>query len=480
MNTTHVHAAGQDFPALRRSFRRANRAAALKEATTPPHPPHVPPPDRKHAALEELTEPFRRELARKHAKIVGYKKQEYRTAIEAWEAYVRDGELVGNFASEADILDALRKAKTGEVWHGGRENGQKNRFPNVLACGTRTITVRCGACGDDVKQKPEGCGVRRVCDRCDVANAQKRRARFGRGRARNLIDAHRYQLDRAGRPNGRYTEKMLTLTIPHATLAAARAFAPRGEVAAEARDDLHARIVALHKAWPRFVRRVNRYFQGLTHTTESGAVVPMPEVHTRYHRAFEWTPGADGAGHPHFHVYVWSVYLPKERVAEWWADALRAVGWPVEKTIVGWACKKGVVVPVYGDKIRIDVRVLHDFDLAAARELIKGGRRQALTLSRVEYKEGPGLDAFDYADGWTIGDIVDACPPAVVARLYMALEGRRLSQASRGFFVEDPPAECPCCGGVDFEVSFKLRPLARAVEASPGRQERGPPQWQTN
>jgi hypothetical protein len=100
---------------------------------------------------------------------------------------------------------------------------------------------------------------------------------------------------------------------------------------------------------------------------------------------------------------------------------------------------------------------------------MKGGRRQALTLSRIDLAAGEqshgyaGIDGFEYAEGWTLADVESFCSPDVRARLYMALEGKRLTQASAGFFLDDEPAICSCCGRRAWSVKFEAAP----VEAAP-------------
>jgi hypothetical protein len=250
-----------------------------------------------------------------------------------------------------------------------------------------------------------------------------------------------------------YTEKMLTLTIPHAELEQAK-----GLVREKASDTLGARVAALWLAWPRFLRKVNRHWKA------------RHEGHVIYHRAFEWTPGRkDEHGHPHYHVYLWCPWVDAKILAEWWAESLREVGWPVAKDADGRAV------------VRTKLQMLRSMNLAAVRELMKGGRRQALTLSRLDFSErdrgaeflrgprrgqmvGPGIDAFKYAEGWTLGDVED-CSDDVRARLYMALEARRLTQASRGFFLEDEPARCACCGVSVFRVRFEASPEPEAVSS---------------
>src|SRR5207253_2507567 len=143
----------------------------------------------------------------------------------------------------------------------------------------------------DLRVVPEGCGVRRVCVQCDNQGAAQRRARFGSARGRAYVEGDRYGLRRRYRKGGSYTEKMLTLTVPHFALADAKPGRRKrnGQIEPGVRelscDDLHARIVAIWLAWPRFMRKV------IEHLRERN------EHHFSWHRSFEWTPATDGIGH---------------------------------------------------------------------------------------------------------------------------------------------------------------------------------------
>ncbi len=199
-----------------------------------------------------------------------------------------------------------------------------------------------------------------------------------------------------------------------------------------------ARIYAVRAAWPIFARDLRTWFKRggtlakpkpydvprapIAQPLKDGTFVPPP-----MHRAFEWTPGKDGLGHPHFHVWMLAPYIPETTIMVMWRDALLAVGVPIAPD-----------APVI-----VDIKRFRDFDGAAVGELVKGGSRQALEWSRL-YKRGPA-HAFEYADGWTISKALETARPDVVASLYMALEGARLTQASRGFFEADEPAACETC-----------------------------------
>ena len=532
MNSTRALPSLKEFPALRRSYLRDRhqRAAlaleALPREDAPVEPKYVKNPGRELAALEEKTEAFRRAKAWEHGgKLLEINKRA-RLALEEWtdvargesppapcknKAWRKGAAAPAKSAQRCGMITddhgtrqrcaklkghegehrislvrvpcacapcVLHDATTAREWHEGRKEGQRFRFDRVRSCGTRFLVAGCGVCGTDRHGIPEGCGVRRVCKRCDVAGAIKRRARFGRARGRAFVHGHRYGLARRNRRGGRYTEKMVTLTIPHAMLE--DSFGLVKEVAdGFCWNTISARVIALNLAWPRFLKKLNRHFR---------MVVGEHARHVVYHRSFEWTPGrSDEHGHPHFHIYLWSPFVDRLLIRAWWAESLRAVGWPVEDDEDG------------NPKLSTRIQLLRSNGVSEVRELIKGGRDSALKLSRLAFVDpadganmrrgfrkgepvGAGIDAFKYAEGWTLGD-VEECSDDVRAALYKVLEGRRLTQASRGFFLEDERAKCACCGCAGlFRVRFDAVPsndVAPFVPVHPKPSARSRFPWET-
>lgn len=412
--------------------------------------------------LETATRDFRDRLAREHRVRWVEENQRARAAIAIWDP---EGEQLdevdgppppsSTFAVHARANDALSVAK----WHKGRDNGQKYRFRKLSQCGTRVMIAQCKACESTRRAVAEGCGISRLCAECSLRNAKKRRGRFGRARARvslelarlGYVQSRRRQKTRT--PGGRWSDKMITLTVPHFLLshvedgAELLAFGK-----ADAVDATMARIYAVRAAWPRFARMLARWFKlggtlkkpKLYDVPRPAIAVPLPDgtfAPPPMHRAFEWTIGGDGLGHPHFHLWLIAPFIPETTLQKIWRDALRAVGVPLEKDAY----------------VRVRIQHFRDFDGAAVGELIKGGNRKALEWSRL-FKHGPS-NAFEYADGWTIAEALEEARPDVVASLYMALEGARLTQASRGFFLEDEPAACETCKAQGcWHVRFEPKP----------------------
>jgi hypothetical protein len=404
---------------------------------------------RDAAQVKKLTEAFRLQLARKHRAEARDARARYGEILDVPGIIREAPDAMGASVLPPKILKELRECVTRSKWHDGRANGQTKRFETLATCGARKIIPTCKTCLHDRKAMPESCGVHRLCARCSLRHAKRRRARFGRAKANAMLEARREGRLQRFRKGGRYGEKMLTLTVPHFLRDHARE-----DLREATRDTIDARIEALHAAWRVFAVQWRRHWkQAHEHryvrVKDKGIVSRCGPL---LHRAFEWTPGTDGTGHPHFHVWIFSPWLPADLVSAWWTSALRAVGVPIAK----------------GERARCKLQSFEDWSPAALVELIKGGNRDALTLSRC-LKRGP-VDAFVYAEGWSIADVEEFCSPEVRASLYMALEGRRLSQASSHFFLEDEPTLCECCGASEWRVRFEV-----VIETDVTEGARGPP-----
>lgn len=453
--------------------------------------------------LEIATWRFREHRAALHGKKAVLARRDYKRARARWAA---DLELEGppSPSTHLDTLADLRAAKSTEKWHTDRAKGQRWRFRRLESCCARTRHTRCDLCGTHGKPVPEGCAIARLCGRCGLLNAKRRRARFGRARARAIIEGARYGYTRKNRAGGAYTEKMLTLTVPHwfrsnvvdhvnelarSTSTRERRYAEAGrELLDKANDTVKLRVEALWRAWPRFLRKFNRWLK----------LMGIDGV--RMHRAAEWTPGSDAQGHPHFHLWLWSPFIPAELISVLWTESLLEIGLPEPRSGIRPE-RYAKSFPHVRQLAVVDLKQVKSFNGNMARELMKGGERDALTLSRIAFVERfgagkknepidddedpraavrkrfgtAGEDVFEYAEGWTISEVIDTALPRVLASLYEALEGKRLSQASAGFFVEDDKPRCPCCWGeghfrIIFEPSVPMKPTEQPIETM-----RGPP-----
>lgn len=429
--------------------------------------------------LEKATQTFRAALARRHRKTAADARRMAREALEAWDPLERGNVLQGVPSSTELVGDVMREAASLARWHECRDGGQLFRFKRLDQCGSRVMIASCGVCRHERKPVLEGCGIARLCARCSLINAKKRRARFGRARSRAVTLLSRVgYTKRRGKIGPKWSDKMLTLTVPHflrSHLAEGAPLLELGKMQARDVDTTIARIFAIRAAWPRFMRKYGRH---LKQAAKAGAQVMMPlEDGTLapppMHRAFEWTPGGDGLGHPHFHVWMLCPWTSSALLQRWWTEALREVGVPLEA----------------GAEAIVTFQRFRDFNPNATNEIIKGatkkavdvegrisvvGTKKALEWSRL-YKHGP-KNAFEYADGWTIAAALEHARPEVVASLYMALEGARLTQGSSGFFTDDEPPHCEHCKTqMCWHIRFEPAPPPSSATAHTTTTTRGPP-----
>ena len=115
-----------------------------------------------------------------------------------------------------EVLDAdgtREQAIAARRYFLGRSSGQMSRFEHVLACGGERVWVVCIECRR-AKEQERCCQAQRLCLRCRLNEGATRRALFLRARKR----ARQRAKDRgllAERRGGRWSEKLLTLTLPH-------------------------------------------------------------------------------------------------------------------------------------------------------------------------------------------------------------------------------------------------------------------------
>ncbi len=242
-------------------------------------------------------------------------------------------------------VEAHRAHASSAAWHRARAEGQRHRMAHTGACGVGVIAVSCQACGV-VHEQPAWCGVVRLCPGCNRRRAQRMQARFGAAIKVVLASAERAGSIGRFRPGGAIGQKHMVLTMPHVGLGDVEAiergvwswcaldrrerergeaeagmrrpvggawgwaatehrgaFGRRERLEAE-RDVVRRRIRVIQDAARRFTRELQRHLRA-----PWGETVP-PTVGACWHRCFEWTPGEDGLGHPHFHMWLLSPWIP--------------------------------------------------------------------------------------------------------------------------------------------------------------------------
>jgi hypothetical protein len=377
-------------------------------------------------------------------------------------------------------------AASSERWNRDRARGQRMRFVNAAHCGEGTIQTTCGECGE-VKEQPALCGAVRVCETCWT-----RRARRWRRTWKTSYVALVAELKEAGyfapwREGGPYGERHLVLTFPHVVERDAAGDVDRWATAAR-------RIKVLFDAWALFRRWIDEYYTREVDWTDD----ETGEVKTKrkrlpgacYYRGFEWTVGADGMGHPHFHVWMMGPWLPlrddHERpdkdsplaalypedgkrtiVCEGESCALCAHGAPKRTGLVtAWARALGHCgVEVDAGELHVKLRKVWSRHAEFVREIKKD--RHVLvpqrTLERVEVRDSAGEDVIEYMETWSLAKLtheeIERAGPDVLAAVYCELEGRRLAQGSKVVLPASgelvglmglaelvaPSGGCPCC-----------------------------------
>lgn len=501
MNATRVTSAAQPltaeelarvvpraFPALRRSFRlaAADRPKALGVGDGAWSSPTFPiassgnlPMSREGAplaALEHATCTFRLLRARHYRQNAARARATLKQLRDLYASWVSVG--VSDFGA---LTKQARELEARATWHERRAGAQQPRFDTVRACGSRSIVISCKGCAEALCEPvPCTCGVVRVCDACAESTAAKRQKRIAAARVEAMATAAEEGLCVESRHGGAFSEKMLTLTVPHFERSDARGELVEATTGFGLTTTVAARLAAMRLAWPRFVRRLRNWLACRGRAGERRRGDPRDAKRVAFYRLLEWTRGHDGKGHPHFHVYLFSPWLPVGLIRRWWAAALAGVGVPLPSSCAdcraGRDCSFGLGDP----HVIVDLKRLDGFNWSALKELIKAGDRRAIE-ARLGVMRTPGLDAITYASAWTMsdafGELAESATLDVQRDLYIALEGRRLAQGSRGFLLSPPIPACPCCGGVAFlaGVVYEFGACPPSPASSPPREERGPP-----
>ena len=409
------------------------------------------------ATVADLTRTHRESLAAEHAS---------KAAAASALAFASKARLASSEGgSDPEISESLRAAERSKAWHDARCGGQLKRFDTIQGCGKKGARVLCSSCGV-THDFGLPCDVTRLCGPCSTRRAIERRARFGLARGVVIVDAERGGLLSPYRPRirrvagqwcascrrhhrkslecgGRWSEKFVTLTIPHFRIGTLE-------------QTVGERITVLREAWRYFAR------EWAAHWRRVRKCADLPGERPTVYRAFEWTTGSDGAGHPHFHFWALSPWIDFRWLQDTWTRCLAKAGLQQ----VG--------------AVRVHVKRIAQMRGDVARELLKGGQRAALRLSRLTMTdaEASGSAAVDYCEGWSIADVEDDVSDGTAAALYCALEGMRLAQGSRGFLrvAYALVGICKDCGDADTLVfSLTGTEHVQACRGPPLANTRGSP-----
>jgi hypothetical protein len=175
-------------------------------------------------------------------------------------------------------------------------------------------------------------------------------------------------------------------------------------------------------------------------------------------RVIEVTPGDDGLGHAHLHVYMLSPYVPHEYARHLWGKALAAFGYHVPTR----------AVDVVLNEARSPFARAQLERLLVTRRGPKGRPLTEVAWPVVDFRKARGnieqeLVKYLVKDAELEHDRINLVDPVLMARIYQGLEGVRTLATSRHFFVpDDRVCACDQCG------STRLNTRSQRVESSGG------------
>jgi hypothetical protein len=424
-----------------------------------PHPPLVDRYERPH--LECLTHVKRRRVTAERFVDKAGNARQRKTTKSAW-------------------VPAATAHEGSAKWHRGRADGLRARAAHVAACGVGHVEVSCGACGE-VHDAPTYCGLVAWCPGCNERRSMRARQRFAKSFEAVQEHAELAGSFRKQQKGGGLRQKMLTLTVPHVDNAEAsrpifetHAAAPmpletiamwretaRGKVA-------ERRVQVLYEAARVFTKRLQKHLRS-PWRGETREIVGAC-----WSRAFEWTLGADTMGHPHFHIWALEPWIPmvdehriesiiggkarpttpcKAQGDAPWSSRKRACAMcaaRVERRTgmrTWWSAGLAAAgVELAPEDVRIDVREMTAHPMRAFREVRKPigvnyqGRdlgpveRARAHVKSIEMRTAAG-ETIAYFENWNMGrldeETLRLAGPAVIGGVARALEGRRMSQASK-------------------------------------------------
>jgi hypothetical protein len=320
-------------------------------------------------------------------------------------------------------------------WHFARADGQRDRFERVAACGDREIAVTCDDCGTEGRRIEARCSQARLCVICRGVRGADYRSTIRAGRNRGLRSTSR--LRRRGAPGGEWSERFMTLTIPHS-------------------GDIERDVSAINGAWPIFRKKLWEFFRREHRLPKHD----LAEV--RFVRVLEITPGRENDGHAHFHVYLLCPFIPHEFVRHIWGTALALVGYATPKRSLA-------DVLAAADSSRRQQQL--------ARLLKSTGGRpvQDVHWPVIDLRQCYGdveneLVKYLIKDAELRDGRLALVDPKLGARFYKALEGVRTIAMSRGFATrEERGCYCEACGST--QVSRRMVKQPERGQADQGAQE---------
>jgi hypothetical protein len=237
--------------------------------------------------VRDLTRPHREARAKALRLEASRRKAEWSEHL----AGVLEAQAFRNAQSAYPTLSVPLPRGSSGSWHSARARGYLERFERVADCQRVTsLEVVCGRCGDR-QIRGSRCRVALICTSCRGKIAQEKRSRLALARRKAIELCAKRGLFRPIRKGGRWSEKLVTLTIPHFP-----------ELGVKQRVDL------LSESWRVFCRGWGEWLRS---HADAGLVDRQGHRLIRWFRNVEWTTGEDDLlGHPHVHMWFLGPYLP--------------------------------------------------------------------------------------------------------------------------------------------------------------------------
>lgn len=303
----------------------------------------------------------------------------------------------------AGVVPGAESEATVRGWHEDRARGVGERFDRVRQCGADTgleWVERADEHGEVVPSElarrfphRTACGQWRVCKRCLRMRRDKLRAGVMAQRAL-AIAMHRSKLDRryAGR-EGRWTERLITFTVRH--------------------RDLAEDTAVLARAWRKVEAPLRR------HLRKRGQ-----QENTVWVRSIE----VSGTEHAHLHIWQLGPYLEYSLVRAWWGAALESEGYDVPRRPL-----KEVLARANDSRTEEWLAPYVDADNTVPWPVMDIRGSEGGHAAKYVAKVSAAVALYTAKQG----EYVDLAP-VHAARVYEALEGRRVTQWARGWA---PPRE---------------------------------------
>lgn len=339
-----------------------------------------------------------------------------------WGAWLAEAEMYTSLFRQRRA--ARHRLKSASHWHRVREKGQAERFDRIAQCGAvRWVLRRHTADGTTETPIESRCDCWRLCSKC----LERRKYRLTTGieaQREKAFSQHALQQARWYRGSeGRWSERLITLTVTHSE-----------SPAADAR--------MLTRGWRELSARIARHLK-----LDRGCTLAPVWV-----RALEVEPGGTG-GHAHLHVWWFGPFLDHAWLRVQWGRIIQKMGAKVPQK--PWAeALAGSVDKRFADwgKTRRGQNGRAPAAVPWPVVDITGARSGDGAIGRYAQKVGVNLHRYVGKGAKTV---LQRVHPAHAASVYEALESARCVQWARGWA---PKREKPD------GVTYSRRPLTPEEE----------------